>query len=92
MVYINISLVNMLSSVSLITIQERRLTDAALNQDAVRDAPVVIVLSAVYERTTGKYGERGIKYVHMEIGFAAQNIYLQADIAWSGDGFYRRVL
>lgn len=55
------------------------LADAALNQESLREAPAVIVLSAVYDRTTGKYGERGIKYVHMEVGFAAQNIYLQAE-------------
>lgn len=52
---------------------------AALGQAAVRDAPVVIVLTAVYERTTARYGERGVRYVHMEAGHAAQNIYLQAE-------------
>jgi nitroreductase len=32
----------------------------------------------VYERTTGEYGVRGIRYVHMEAGHAAQNVLLQA--------------
>ena len=27
---------------------------------------------------TGKYGQRGIRYVHMEVGHAAQNACLQA--------------
>ncbi|MFO7996297.1 MAG: SagB/ThcOx family dehydrogenase, partial [Dehalococcoidia bacterium] len=27
---------------------------------------------------THRYGDRGIRYVHMEVGHAAQNIYLQA--------------
>lgn len=54
------------------------LSAAALGQTSVRNAGVVIVLSAVYERTTIKYGDRGIRYVHMEIGHAAQNVFLQA--------------
>jgi len=53
------------------------LARAALRQTCVRDAPAVIVMTAVYERTTRKYGDRGKRYVHMEAGHAAQNIYLQ---------------
>ena len=51
---------------------------AALNQSAVKKAPVVILICAVYRRTTVKYGQRGIRYVHMEVGHSAQNICLQA--------------
>ena len=51
---------------------------AGLEQSSIGDAPAVIVIAAVYERTSGKYGERGTRYVHMETGCAAQNIYLQA--------------
>lgn len=53
------------------------LAAAALGQRWIKDAAMVIVLAAVYERTTAKYGARGVPYVHMEVGHAAQNVYLQ---------------
>ena len=56
----------------------RPLAAAALGQDWVRRAPAVLVFTAVYERTLRKYGQRGHRYVHMEVGHAAQNVYLQA--------------
>ncbi len=52
--------------------------EAALGQDWVAEAPAIVVLAAVYERTARKYGERAARYVHMEVGHAAQNVYLQA--------------
>lgn len=54
------------------------LASAALEQGCVRRGAVSIVISAVYERMTRKYGQRGVQYVHMEVGHVAQNIYLQA--------------
>jgi SagB-type dehydrogenase family enzyme len=54
------------------------LSAAAIEQSWVKDSAVVIALAAIYERTTARYGERGIRYVHMEAGHAAQNIHLQA--------------
>ena len=67
-------------SLKLVVEGDRRqaLYEAALSQGSVKDAAAVIVITAIYERTTGKYGERGIQYVHMEVGTVAQNIYLQA--------------
>ena len=55
------------------------LSAAALGQDFIASAPASIVLAADYDRTTGRYGDRGVKYVHMEIGHITQNIYLQAE-------------
>ena len=56
----------------------KQLASAALGQDWVRRAPAVLVITGVYERTMAKYGERGRRYVHMEVGHAAQKVYLQA--------------
>ena len=44
----------------------------------MRDGAVVFIFTAVYARTTGKYGDSGIRYVHMEAGHAAENLCLQA--------------
>jgi len=54
------------------------LARAALNQEFIYEAPVDIVICALYERTTLGYGNKGERYVHMEVGHAGQNIYLQA--------------
>jgi len=59
--------------------QRDLLARAAHGQSWVRTAAAVIVITAVYERTTGKYADRGIRYVHMEVGHAAQNLFLQAE-------------
>jgi len=56
----------------------RELAAAALHQEFIAEAPMSIVIAAEYERTTGWYGERGIRYVHFEVGHVGQNIHLQA--------------
>jgi len=63
-----------LSTQNLIT----SLAEAALGQSSVREAPAVIVIAAIYERIESKYGERGERYVKIEVGHAAQNVLLQA--------------
>ena len=55
------------------------LVAAALGQSYIGDAPASIVLAAVYDRTMSRYGERGIRYVHMEAGHITQNILLQCE-------------
>jgi SagB-type dehydrogenase family enzyme len=55
------------------------LSQAALGQRSVREAAAVFLFAAEYERTARKYGpERTPRYVHLEVGHAAQNLLLQA--------------
>ena len=54
------------------------LFEAALRQEPVRDAPAVFAVTAVFERTERKYGDRAVRYVHLEAGHAAQNLLLEA--------------
>lgn len=63
------------------------LSQAALGQETLEEAPAVIALSAVYVRTVAKYGERGVRYAHMEVGSVAQNVYLQATALGLGTVF-----
>jgi len=55
-----------------------QLMAAALDQEWVGAAPISFVITTICERTTSKYGERGVRYVWQETGHAAQNMYLQA--------------
>ena len=56
---------------------KNELSIAALSQPQVRDCAANIVFAADYSRATAKYGKRGIRYTNIEIGHAAQNVYLQ---------------
>jgi SagB-type dehydrogenase family enzyme len=51
---------------------------AAFGQSWLRHSAVIIVFTAVDTRTTGKYGDRGIRYIALEAGHAGQNVLLQA--------------
>lgn len=58
--------------------QRTPLALAALGQRFIAEAPIDIVMAAVYSRTSWRYRERAERYVHMEAGHAAENIHLQA--------------
>ncbi len=57
----------------------KELSAAAFDQPMFATAAAAIVYSAVYERNTSKYGERGrARYVCADLGHSAENVYLQA--------------
>jgi SagB-type dehydrogenase family enzyme len=56
----------------------RDIFETALWQWQILEAGMILIFFAVPERTTGKYGRRGIRYILNEVGHAGQNVYLQA--------------
>jgi SagB-type dehydrogenase family enzyme len=55
----------------------KSLAGVCLGQSMPEEAALSVVLAAVPERTVSRYGERGIRYVHMEAGHVSQNICLE---------------
>lgn len=39
---------------------------------------MILIICAEFQRTCNRYGERGIRYVHIEVGHCAQNVHLIA--------------
>ncbi len=70
-------------SLARVTSEDLRLAfaRASHNQGFIAAADVVLFFAAVCDRTTARYHERGIRYVHMDVGHAAENVLLQA-AAW----------
>jgi len=64
----------------------KNVAHAALTQMWIAKAPVIFVITAEYRRITSKYGERGIRYAHIEVGHAGENIFLQAGALGLGAG------
>jgi SagB-type dehydrogenase family enzyme len=55
-----------------------QLAKACWSQNFICEAYLNIIICADYSRTTQRYGERGIRYVYMEVGHCAQNVHLEA--------------
>lgn len=60
---------------------------AARGQAWIGTAPAMLVITAVPERTARKYGERALRYVHIEVGHVSQAVYLQAAARGLGTTF-----
>jgi len=56
----------------------QKLADTALGQSFIANCPIDIVVCAVHPRTAYRYGRRGERYVHIEVGHVGQNVSLQA--------------
>ena len=54
------------------------LADIAIHQEMVLAANVVIIITAVFERTTWRYEQRGYRHILLEAGHLGQNLCLSA--------------
>jgi len=68
-------------SLEKLTDQDLRATlaSAAWGQEFIEAAPLTLLFAAQFSRTTNRYGQRGVRYVYMEAGHAAENVHLQAE-------------
>jgi len=56
----------------------KEIANAALGQGFISEAGMIVIITAVFERTAMRYGNRAARYVHMEAGHCAQNVHLEA--------------
>jgi SagB-type dehydrogenase family enzyme len=59
---------------------------ASRHQSWMTQAPVMVVITGEYRRCIGRYGERGVRYTHMEVGNVSQNLFLAAEAQGLGAG------
>ncbi len=59
---------------------------ACLHQTWMTEAPVMVVITGEYRRCTARYGQRGVRYTHMEAGNVSQNLFLAAEALGLGAG------
>jgi len=55
-----------------------KLVEASWNQHFIAEAYLNVIICAIFERTIERYGQRGVRYVYIEVGHCAQNVHLEA--------------
>jgi SagB-type dehydrogenase family enzyme len=66
--------------------KRRAVAQASLGQMWMAEAPIMVIITAEYKRVTGRYRERGVRYAHMEVGHAGENLFLQGVALGLGAG------
>lgn len=66
--------------------KRREVARASLSQFWMAEAPIMVIITAEYQRTMGRYRERGTRYVLMEVGHAGENLFLQSVAIGLGAG------
>lgn len=58
--------------------QSRKLADSLVQKNLALDTSIIFIITALFERSVFKYGDRGYRFVLMEAGHVAQNLNLVA--------------
>jgi len=61
-----------------------KVSAACLGQTFVRDSAAAFIWTAVPYRMAWRYGERGYRYINVDVGHVCQNLYLAAEAIGSG--------
>jgi len=57
----------------------KQIVQGCMDQPFVASSAVTFILTAVAERMTWRYGDRGYRYLHLDAGHVGQNLYLAAE-------------
>jgi SagB-type dehydrogenase family enzyme len=63
----------------------RRIADALVQRNLALDCSVLLFITAAFERSTFKYGDRGYRFIFLEAGHLAQNVNLVANALGLGN-------
>lgn len=55
----------------------KKLARASWDQNFIAEAYMNVIICAEFSRTTIRYGQRGVRYVFIEVGHCAQNVHLE---------------
>lgn len=62
----------------------KHIVKGCMDQPFIASSAVTFILTAVAERMTWRYGERGYRYLHLDAGHVGQNLYLAAETIGCG--------
>jgi len=62
----------------------QRMCDACLGQAQILGSAVTFIWTAVAERMTWRYGQRGYRYLYLDAGHVCQNLYLSGEAIGCG--------
>lgn len=74
-----LALEHKLLPVKLNTVVADEISAACLKQPSIKSSAITFIWTAVTERMTWKYGERGYRYLHLDAGHVCQNLYLTGE-------------